>query len=171
VTLVWARVDCKLIHGQISAAWVPHLKAEVIIVADDDTADDPWAQKVMLLGLPPEIKAAHFTSPRDLAGLLAGRETAGKRVLLIFKNLAGVLEAAAAGLDLKALNLGNQLDQAVCDRSVRLADTFFALRDELAALAQLHQKGLEIIVQSVPAVRPAKWQPELYSKPDHAQPQ
>ena len=165
MTLVWARVDCKLIHGQITAAWVPHLEAEIVVVADGDAAADPWAQKVMRLSLPPEIQSAHFTPPRNLAGLLAGRETAGRRVLVIFRNLEGVLEAADAGLNLKVLNLGNQTDQSLRVRGVRLADTFFALREDLAALGRLQKNGLEVIVQSVPAARPVPWRPGPPAEP------
>ena len=159
MALIWSRVDCKLIHGQISAAWVPHLKAEVVIVADEDTVADAWAQKIMRLSLPPEISQAHFIPPRGLPGFLAGAEVADKRILLIFKNLAGAIEAAEAGLDLRSLNLGNQLDHDSRAETVRLADTFFAGRKELEALAGLQRRGLKVSLQSVPAARPVHWKP------------
>ena len=159
MTLVWSRVDSKLIHGQIVAAWVPYLKAEAIVVADGDTAGDSVAQKIMRLGLPPEISQAHFRPLPGLAEFLAGPGLAEKRVLLIFKSLAGALEAAAAGLELGRLNLGNQLDQVSCDQGQRLAETFFARREELAALARLERRGLEVFLQSVPTAKSVKWRP------------
>ncbi|MDR2724505.1 MAG: PTS sugar transporter subunit IIB [Candidatus Adiutrix sp.] len=160
MTLVWSRVDSKLIHGQIAAAWVPHLGAEVIVVADGDTAGDPQAQRIMRLGLPPEISQAHFRPLPGLAGFLAGPELAEKRVLLIFKSLAGALEAAEAGLDLKELNLGNQLDRLSREEGQRLAETFFARREELALLAQLSRRGLKVVIQSVPTAKSVKWRPQ-----------
>ena len=159
MTLVWARVDCKLVHGQISTAWVPHLKAETVIVADEDTAADAWAQKIMRLGLPAEISLIRFTPPRGLPGLLTGAEMADKRILLIFKSLAGALEAAEAGLEFTALNLGNQLDQDRGAEKVRLAETFFAGREELEALARLQRRGLKVSLQSVPSSKPVTWKP------------
>ena len=159
MTLVWSRVDSKLIHGQIAAAWVPYLKAEVIVVADGDTAGDPQAQRIMRLGLPPEVSQAHFRPLPGLAGFLAGPGLAEKRVLLIFKSLADALTAALDGLELRELNLGNQLDQLSCKEGQRLAETFFARREELAALAQLQLRGLKVVIQSVPAAKSVKWRP------------
>jgi len=159
VTLVWSRVDSKLIHGQIVAAWAPHLRAEVIVVADGGTAGDPQAQRIMRLGLPPEISQAYFRPLQGLAGFLDGPELAGKRILLIFKSLADALEAIAGGLDLAELNLGNQLDQLSRDQGQQLTETFFARREELEALARLQSLGLAVILQSVPAAKSVKWRP------------
>ena len=159
MTLVWSRVDSKLIHGQIAAAWVPYLKAEVIVVADGDTAGDSTAQRIMRLGLPPEISQAHFRPLAGLAEFLAGPELAEKRVLLIFKSLADALEAVAAGLDLGLLNLGNQLDRLSRDLGRRLSETFFARPEELADLARLQGRGLSVILQSVPTARSVRWRP------------
>jgi PTS system mannose-specific IIB component len=159
LTLVWSRVDSKLIHGQIAAAWVPYLKAEVIVVADGDTAGDSTAQMIMRLGLPPEISQAHFRPLAGLAEFLAGPELAEKRVLLIFKSLADALEAVTAGLDIGLLNLGNQLDNLSRDLGLRLTETFFARQEELAGLARLQRRGLAVILQSVPAAKGVRWRP------------
>jgi PTS system mannose-specific IIB component len=159
LTLVWSRVDSKLIHGQIVAAWVPYLKAEVIVVANADTAGDLRAQKIMCLGLPPEISQAYFHSLQGLAEFLGGPELAGKRVLLIFKSLADALEAIDAGLDLAELNLGNQAEQPPLNQGQRLAETFYARREELEALARLERRGLAVVLQSVPTSKSVKWRP------------
>ena len=165
MTLIWTRVDSKLIHGQIAAAWVPHLQAEVIVVADADTAGDLMSQRIMRLGLPPEISQVHFHPPVGLAGFLVGPDLSEKRVLLIFKRLADVLAAVADGLALKGLNLGNQLDQLSLDRGQRVAETFFASREELEALTRLTRRGLAVIIQSLPTTPRGKWQPP---EPGHA---
>jgi len=34
--LVLARIDCRLIHGQVVETWVPHTSADSLIVANDD---------------------------------------------------------------------------------------------------------------------------------------
>jgi mannose/fructose/N-acetylgalactosamine-specific phosphotransferase system component IIB len=159
-------VDSKLIHGQIAAAWAPYLKAEVIVVADDDTAGDPQAQRIMRLGLPPEVSQAHFRPLPGLAEFLAGPELAGRRVLLIFKSLADAFKAVRDGLELRELNLGNQLDQFSREEGgQRLAETFFARREELADLARLSRLGLKVIIQSVPAAKSIQWRP---SRSGHA---
>jgi len=158
VTLIWTRVDQKLIHGQVTLAWVPHLDINAIVVIDQDTAEDPWAQKMMLLGLPPEVKDTRFTSPELLTEVMEAGELARRRIMAIFKNIADVLEAMEGGFVFDKLNLGNQACQPP-DQNVRLADNFFASPKDLGELAGLKKKGLEIIVQSVPRGKAVRWKP------------
>jgi len=49
------RVDNRLLHGQILEAWVPRLKVDRIVVADDEAAASPLAQAAMVLCLPPTL--------------------------------------------------------------------------------------------------------------------
>ena len=158
MTLVWTRVDQKLIHGQVSVAWVPYLGADAIVVTDYDTCDDLWGQEVMAMGVPPEVRDTYFTSPPLLAGLLASDELKSRRVMVIFSNLEGVLEAAEAGFVLDTLNLGNQCSDGQPD-TIRLAESFYVNCQDMIGLTRLHMAGLEIILQAVPAGKAVKWRP------------
>ena len=160
MTLVWTRVDQKLIHGQITVAWVPHLAIDAVVVSDSDTAEDPWVQKVMMMGLPPEVRVTRFTAPANLAEILADEELLARRVLVIFKDIGGVTAAAEAGLRLERLNLGNQACQPA-NRDIRLTDAFYASEDDLAGLSGLlvDNINLEVILQAVPAEKAVKWHP------------
>lgn len=158
MTLIWTRVDQKLIHGQIVVAWVPHLSIDAIVVSDADTAEDPWVQKVMMMGLPPEVRVTRFITPAQLAELLDGDDLSSRRVMVIFKDIEGVLEAVEAGLHLERLNLGNQACQPAY-HGIRLTDAFYASEREVAELSELRGTGLEIILQAVPAEKAVKWVP------------
>ena len=159
MTLIWARVDQKLIHGQIAVAWVPHLDIDAIVVSDSDAAEDPWVQKVMMMGLPPEVSVTRFTAPANLAALLDGDDLSSRRVMVIFKDIDGVLEAAEAGLRLDRLNLGNQACRPA-EHHIRLTDAFYASEHDLTGLSELlADMGLEVILQAVPAEKAVKWLP------------
>ncbi|MDR1922392.1 MAG: PTS sugar transporter subunit IIB [Candidatus Adiutrix sp.] len=157
MTLVWARVDQKLIHGQVSVAWTPHLNVDSIVVSDHNAAEDARLQKIMLLGLPPEIKSAAFVEPDGLTAALEAADNAGRRVLLLFKDLDGVMAAIEAGLSLNRLNLGNQAYPPHSPAVTQLADTFFASRSDLDGLAQLTAAGTELILQSLPTSKAVRW--------------
>ena len=159
MTLIWTRVDQKLIHGQISVAWVPYLDIDAIVVSDQDSAEDVWAQKVMMMGLPPEVSLIRFTAPDHLSRLLESQELSSRRVLVIFRNLEGVLEAVHSGLRLERLNLGNQAPQGP-NPNVRLAESFYARGRDLDLLAELRGRGLEIVLQAVPNGKAVRWTPE-----------
>jgi len=159
VTLIWTRVDQKLIHGQIAVAWVPHLAIDAIVVSDSDTAEDPWVQKVMMMGLPPEVRITRFITPANLPEVLAEDDLSPRRVMVIFKSIEGVLEAVEAGLHLECLNLGNQACKPA-SHDIRLTDAFYASQQEMAELSSLLDTGLEIILQAVPAEKAVRWAPQ-----------
>lgn len=158
MTLIWTRVDQKLIHGQVSLGWVPYLGINALVVVDADTAADIWAQKVMMMGLPPDIETTGFTQPDQLLELLGEEPFLSRRVMAIFKNLEGVLEALAAGLRLERLNLGNQV---CCDpgRDICLGETFYVCSRALDNLAEYQKAGLEVLIQALPNGRATRWRP------------
>ncbi len=160
MTLVWTRVDQKLIHGQIVLAWVPHLKIDAIVVADRGMLDDPRGQRFMKMGLPPEIKATFFVEPDRIEAALEGEELRRRRVLLLFRDVEGLIEAAQSGFSLKKINLGYQARNSTEQAEViRLGHSFYLRERELAGLSRLHAEGLEIILQSIPADKAVHWSP------------
>lgn len=159
MTLIWTRVDQKLIHGQVSLGWVPHLRINALVVADADTAADDWAKTIMRAAAPPEIEAIAFTAPVQLVELLDEERFHSRRVMAIFKDLNGAVEAIKAGLSLTRLNLGNQ----VCQRpgqDVLLGETFFACPHILEDLAEFQRDGLEVLIQTLPNGRAVSWKAE-----------
>lgn len=40
--IVYARVDDRLVHGQVMTAWVLHTKASKVIIVDDKAAKDSF---------------------------------------------------------------------------------------------------------------------------------
>ncbi len=160
MTLVWTRIDQKLIHGQIALAWAPHLKINAIVVADRGMLDDPKGQVFMKMGLPPEIQAAFFVAPEGLSAALEREELKRRRVLLLFRDVEGLVEAAQSGLKLKKINLGYQAGPSAEEAAaIRLGQTFYLREGELAALSRLHAEGLEIILQGIPADKAVRWAP------------
>ncbi len=160
MTLVWTRVDQKLIHGQIVLAWAPYLKIDAIVVADRGLLDAPRLRKFMEMGLPPEIKAARFVAPDSIRAALEEEELRRRRVFLLFREVAGLLEAVESGLSLRKVNLGFQAGPAAEGAgTVCLGHGVYLRESELAGLARLHAGGLEIILRGVPADRAVRWTP------------
>lgn len=159
MTLVWARIDQKLIHGQIAMAWVPHLNIDAIVVADREMLANPRGQRFMKMGLPPEIRATFFVDPADLPATLEHKDLQGRRVLLLFKDVEGLMASAAAGLSLTKINLGYHACAAGEALAIRLGQTFYLGEDDLAGLSRLHEEGLEVVLQSIPAEKAVRWSP------------
>jgi mannose/fructose/N-acetylgalactosamine-specific phosphotransferase system component IIB len=153
-----ARIDQKLIHGQVTAAWVPFLHIQEIVVVDDLVSDDPMTQAILASGVPSSVKAS-FTGEAEAADWLSEADPQDLRRLIIFGSVAAAGRAVAGGLKLECLNLGNlaYLPAADC---VRLSDCFYVKPGDLDTLSAMSRAGLRIFIQSVPGDPPRPFAPK-----------
>jgi mannose/fructose/N-acetylgalactosamine-specific phosphotransferase system component IIB len=156
-----ARVDQKLIHGQVTLSWAPYLGAEEIVVADDLSLDSELLMDIMISGVQPPVKTTSFISPAKLVAHLKERQASDTRLLILFRDITGVRDAVKEGLRLPSLNLGNQFCVS-SQESLRLADSFFVNREDLQTLTVLAQTGWNIYFQSLPADPPIAFDPGRY---------
>ena len=149
--IVLIRVDNRLLHGQILEAWVPRLRIQKVVIADDLAAGSPLALAAMTLCVPPElpieVKAVHQV---DWASLAADPN----RILVLVRDVTDLSRAAAAGLTSRlapTVNVGN-----VHFAPGRLAVTpsVFLGAPEVKVLRSLEGEGFAIEARAIPAEPP-----------------
>jgi mannose/fructose/N-acetylgalactosamine-specific phosphotransferase system component IIB len=57
----WARIDDRLIHGQVTVGWRQHLRYNTICVVDDLAAADPVMRDVLRLATPSDVALHVYT--------------------------------------------------------------------------------------------------------------
>ncbi len=148
-----ARVDERLVHGQVLVGWVPHLGARRVVVADDQAAASPLARAAMTLALPPGVSASvDPVDGVDWAALAAAPEP----VLVVLRDVAAAERAAAAGLTpdrSPVVNLGN-VHFAPGRRKV--TPSVFLSPAELAGLRRLAAAGFRVEARAVPLDAPVE---------------
>ena len=148
MAVVLARVDNRLVHGQILEAWVPRLKADTIVVIDRDLVADAL-RKSLLQGLSHAGLEVRLMDPEQAAFFVAG-EGEQRRVILIFSDIRRAVEALEAGVCFDRLNLGNihpEPGSRAVTRSVNLT------ADDARALAGLRSRGVCVEARAVPSDR------------------
>ena len=144
--LVLVRVDCRLIHGQVIESWVPYTKADYLLVANDDLANDELQQTIMKMAVPPTIKV-EVSSVMDAARKLQNGLENHRRVILLVENCEDALRCYRHGLKFNALNLGN----LVCTESKRQVTCSIYLDDrDLECLREITQSGITVEARPVP---------------------
>jgi mannose/fructose/N-acetylgalactosamine-specific phosphotransferase system component IIB len=143
ITLV--RVDNRLIHGQVVEAWLPHLKVQRVVVADDEAASSPLIRAAMALAVQSAIEVLILPLAQvDFAALSKD----GVRTLVLLRDVVAVPFAHAHGLALEQLNLGN-VHFGTGRRQV--SPSVFLAEAELQALKGLAEKGVRVEARAVPA--------------------
>jgi PTS system mannose-specific IIB component len=153
MAIVLTRIDSRLIHGQVLEAWVPHVKADCIIVANDRAALTPLQRMIMQAAVPRDIRLEIGTLD-EVADLLATGELARCRTLLLFANSDDALRACRLGIGYSKLNLGNMHAE---DGKDRYSCTIALDRHDIDNLVAVEATGVTIVSQCVPADREEGW--------------
>jgi PTS system mannose-specific IIB component len=153
MSIVLARIDSRLVHGQVLEAWVPYVSADCIVVANDDVAGESFQRMVMQAAVPSSIKLIIGTL-EETAEILKSAEMMKKRVLLLFSCSGDALKARQLGVSFPKLNLGNMHSSIGKDR---YTCTIALDQNDIDVLQQVEEEGVTIVSQCVPADREQGW--------------
>jgi mannose/fructose/N-acetylgalactosamine-specific phosphotransferase system component IIB len=151
--IVLVRVDNRLIHGQILESWIPTVRADCIVVANDQLAKIAFQKVLMESAVPKGIKVAIGTI-EEMARYLHSDEVADRRILLLFADPQDALQAHRLGVDFAELNLGNL--HGGKDKK-RLSCTVALNNDDIKQLQALEDEGVKVVLQCVPSDRQRLW--------------
>ncbi|MCB7319700.1 PTS sugar transporter subunit IIB [Lacrimispora sp. 210928-DFI.3.58] len=140
------RIDDRLIHGQIVAAWVKSLSINRIWIVDDGVAGDTFITNVMKMVAPPDAELI-ITGTDGIASRIKEFDTADKNTLILVKFPKVAKLIFDAGVGLKELNVGGM--GANADRK-KLFKNISASESELADLRAMKEMGLKVYFQVTP---------------------
>lgn len=103
--VVLARVDDRLIHGEVVTAWIPSTRATRVIIVDDEVAKDEFNVRVVKALAPAGTKVFVYDVAKASEKLMVpGIE--GERLLVLAKSPTTFDRLVKAGVPLKEVNLG-----------------------------------------------------------------
>lgn len=154
MSIVLARVDNRLIHGQVLEAWVPHVHADCIMVANDRVAEVPLQKALMEAAVPSGIRVV-IGSIEMIAGELSHPGWENSRILLLFETSYDALVGHRSGMQFAELNLGNMHAET---GKVRFSCTIALGDEDIRNLHSLEtEEGVSITCQCIPADRGRSW--------------
>ena len=137
-----ARIDDRLIHGQVMTSWVNYTNANKIVVIDDTTANDAFLSMMIKSLVPANIEAI-VTTLADSVKVVNDADAAG-RVLILAKTPAPYLHLINNGVELKRVNLGGMGGKV--GRSV-LYRNISASEEEKDCMKEIIAKGVPVEIQ------------------------
>ncbi len=147
--VVLARVDDRLIHGQVTVGWSERLRPDHIILASNEIAADPWQSRVYASSVPPSIEVSVLSLARA-AAMLRGGEVQAARTIVLTATPAEMFDLAHLGAPLPSVNIGGMHFGA---GKVEMLPFVFIDRIDLEAMRRLLAAGLELFAQQVPGGR------------------
>ncbi len=144
MSVVLARIDERLVHGQITVGWMEALGYDRILVADDDLATDDWERGMVESAAPPGV-AVEVLPVAAAARRL--QEGVSGRALVLVRSPVFMLALSRAGAPLAEVNVGGLHYR---EGSRRYLDYLYVTPRDIAALRALAGRGIRLVARDLP---------------------
>ncbi len=147
--VILARIDDRLIHGQVTVGWSRQLRPDRIILANNAIAADAWQSRVYASTVPPEIKVSILPVARTAAEL-ADPANLDERILLLTGSAEEMNELVHIGAPVATVNVGGLHFSA---GKKEMLPFVFVDESDLRAFTRLLDMGTTLSAQQVPGGR------------------
>ena len=106
IKFVLARIDTRLLHGQVATSWTKATNPNRIIVVSDTVSKDELRKKLIEQAAPPGVRA-HVIPLDKLVEVSKDPRFGNTKALLLFENPQDALYVIEKGVDIKELNVGS----------------------------------------------------------------
>jgi mannose/fructose/N-acetylgalactosamine-specific phosphotransferase system component IIB len=145
-----ARIDDRLIHGQVVTAWLRAIgRCDEILICDDNTAKNDFLQQVLKMTAPPD-KALRILSVDGAIMDFQDKAADSRAVLLLVRTPEPMLRLVESGAPITFVNIGGM--GAGPGRKM-IHRGFSVSEDEIKTLRQIQAKGVKVELRMVPGDR------------------
>ena len=140
-----ARIDDRLIHGQVATRWTKETNVTRIIVVSDEVAADQ-VRKTLLTQVAPPGVTAHVVDIAKMLRVYNNPKYAGQRVMLLFTNPTDVERVVEGGVKITSVNIGGM---AFRQGKTQVNNAVSVDQKDIEAFKKLNARGIELEVRKV----------------------
>ncbi|WNZ89643.1 PTS sugar transporter subunit IIB [Streptococcus iniae] len=141
-----ARIDTRLLHGQVATAWTPASKANRIIVASDEVASDDLRKQLIKQVAPGGVKA-NVVPISKLIEASKDPRFGNTHALILFQTPQDALRAVEGGVEIEELNVGSM---AHSTGKTMVNNVLSMDKDDVATFEKLRDLNVKFDVRKVP---------------------
>ncbi|WP_273838549.1 PTS mannose transporter subunit IIAB [Providencia rettgeri] len=145
MVIALARVDDRLIHGQVATRWTKETQVKRIIVVSDEVAKDQVRSTLLKQVAPPGV-TAHVVDVAKCIRVYNNPKYAGERVMLLFTNPTDVKRIVEEGVEVKSVNIGGM---AYHEGKTMVTNAVSINQTDIDAFNYLNDKKIELEVRKV----------------------
>lgn len=140
-----ARIDDRLIHGQVATRWTKETNVTRIIVVSDEVAADT-VRKTLLTQVAPPGVTAHVVDVAKMIRVYNNPKYAGERVMLLFINPTDVERIVEGGVKITSVNIGGM---AFRQGKTQVNNAISVDATDIEAFKKLNARGIELEARKV----------------------
>jgi len=146
IKLVHARLDSRLLHGQVATAWTKAVQPHRIIVVSDAVAKDDL-RKGLIEGAAPPGVTAHVVPLEKMAKVMKDTRFGDTKAFLLFEKIEDVVKARELGIVFDELNVGSMAHSA---GKVMVNNVLSMSQEDVDNFKKLKDDGVSFDVRKVP---------------------
>lgn len=146
IKIVLARVDSRLLHGQVATAWTKSVNPSRIIVVSDAVAKDDLRKKLIEQAAPPGVKA-NVIPVEKMIEVSKDPRFGNTKALLLFENPEDVLRVVEGGVDIQEVNVGSMAHSV---GKVVVSKVLSMGTEDVETFEELKLRGIKFDVRKVP---------------------
>lgn len=146
--LVFTRIDDRLIHGQVVAAWLrTYSKVTHILVIDDKVSQDPFMHQMFKMLVPTGISIEIRSVEEAVDFMKKGLKEPTMIIVKVPLTLKRIMDA---GLDIPKINIGGM---GMTSGRKKLFQNISATQEELQIFREMISRGVTVEIQIIPAAK------------------
>ena len=147
IKIVFARVDTRLLHGQVATTWTKAANPDRIIVCSDGVAADQLRKTMIIQAAPPGVHV-HVVPIKKICEIAKDPRFGNTHAMLLFETPQDALRAIEGGVPVKKLNLGSMAHSV---GKVVVTNALAMDQNDVDTLEKIKAKGVDFDIRKVPA--------------------
>lgn len=144
--IVLTRVDNRLVHGQVGVVWTSSVGANLLLVANDDTAEDELQQQLMAATADSSGVGIRFwTIDKTISTI--HKASARQHIFLVVRTPQDARRLVEGGVPIHELNIGNMHFSDGKEQVTKYTYMNQQDKDDLRAVADA---GVNVFIQETP---------------------
>lgn len=140
-----ARVDERLIHGQVAYAWTMVYPSDAIIVVDQEAEKDALQRSLLEMACPRTMKCFIANESKSVEIL---KKYPKKKFFLVAKHPQSFLTIMKQGIEMKNINIGGIYFK---EGRKQITNTVFLDQKSMDILKELHERGVHLDGRTTPS--------------------
>lgn len=145
--IVGARLDERLIHGQVATAWNYHYSSDRIMVIDNEIVKNKMEKMALKMACPSTVKLSILSIESAIKNL-KDEKYGNDRIFVVCKELDYFLRLANEEIEFNKLILGNLSKR---EESIQFRRSVYLTKENQETINQIIKKNIEVTFQMTPS--------------------
>lgn len=141
-----ARVDERLIHGQVAMVWTNTIGATRIIVVNNEAVNDESIIAALKISKPAGVKLSILSKEKAIDKFKNGIYDEDK-VFLITKNIQDMSDIIKGGIHIESVNIGNVAKK---EDAIQIKKSVHLTKNDISLIKNMIADGIKVTAQMIP---------------------